>query len=108
MSADYIYIALLAASLGTYFCRAMGVISAGTLSTESPIFHWVKCVSIGVIVSVISRIVLFPSGTLEQTTSLSRIIATLSLVLIYFISKKNILLSVVSSAIILVLLNFYI
>ena len=66
MSSQFIYLSILAASLGTYFCRAFGVYSARNISTNSPVFHWIKCVSIGVISAVIARIILFPEGIIMK------------------------------------------
>ncbi len=107
MYSESIYIAIIIASIATYFCRSLGVISAAKLNTDNPIFNWVRCVSIGVIIAVISRIILYPVGVLEETSLIGRIIATFSLIIIYFISNKNLLLSVVLSTIIFIMFNFY-
>ena len=108
MSSQFIYLSILAASLGTYFCRAFGVYSARNISTASPVFHWIKCVSIGVISAVIARIILFPEGILGEATSFSRISCTIIALVIYFSFKKNVLLAVIVSAISFALINHYI
>ena len=108
MTANFIYLAIFAASVATYLCRALGVFSSKNLSTDSPIFHWIKCVSIGVISAVITKIILFPAGLLSETTFGSRIIATLVAVVVYFLFKQNVLLSVFVSTITFLIINFYI
>ena len=107
MSNQLIYLSIIAASLGTYFCRAFGVFSAKKLSVDSPVFLWIKCVSIGVISAVIARIVLFPAGLLSESTSLNRILCTLIALTIYFSFKKNVLLAVLSSAFCFGILNHF-
>ncbi len=42
MTSNYIYLSILVATVATYSCRAFGVFSSRNLSTESPIFHWIK------------------------------------------------------------------
>ncbi|MEK9716926.1 MAG: AzlD domain-containing protein [Pelagibacteraceae bacterium] len=107
MSNQLIYLSILVASLGTYFCRAFGVLSARNISPNSPVFNWIKCVSIGVISAVIARIILFPAGILGESTSFSRIVCTLIALGVYFYFKKNVLLAVLSSAICFGILNHF-
>ena len=107
MSSYYIYMAITTAALATYLCRALGVLFASKIKINSSFFKWIKCVSMGVIVAVISRIIFYPIGVLETTTLESRIIATICLILTYFILKRNILLSVIISTIIFTACNQY-
>ena len=108
MSNQLIYISILVASLGTYFCRAFGVFSAKNITPNSPIFHWIRCVSIAVISAVITRIILFPAGMLEDASLLNRALCTLIALVIFFSLKKNVILSVVTSATCFVILNKFI
>ena len=57
---ENIYIAILVASIATYTCRCLGVIFSKRLKVESDLFELIKCISIGVIVAVIARIIFFP------------------------------------------------
>ena len=91
MTANTIYIAIFLATCATYLCRAMGVFSAKNINTNSPVFNWIKCVSIGIISAVISKIILFPAGILSETESESRIVATIVTLLAYFLFKKNVI-----------------
>jgi branched-subunit amino acid transport protein len=89
MTANFIYLSILVASIATYACRAFGVFSSKNLSVDSPIFHWIKCISVGIISAVIAKIILFPVGLLSETTSISRIASTLVAIAVYFLFKKK-------------------
>ena len=108
MSNESIYIAIIFASIATYLCRAAGVFFSKNIIFQSHIFNWIQCVSIGVIVAVIIRMILFPTGILEDTMLTNRIIASITLINIYIFFKKNILLSVLVSTIIFIILNIFI
>ena len=102
---ENIYIAILIASIATYVCRAAGVIFSKKLNVNSDLFNWIECISMGIIISVISKIIFFPEGLLVETSLLNRILTILFLLIIFFISKKNILISLVSSTIFFTLIN---
>ena len=102
-----IILAIIVSSIATYFCRSMGVIFSSRLRIDSWIFDWIKCISIGIIVAVISKIIVFPEGILESTSQTSRLLATISLVTIYYFFGKNILLSVSLGTAMFTILNYY-
>ena len=107
LSNEQIFLAITVSSIATFFCRSLGVVFSTKLKIESWLFDWIKCISIGIIVSVISKIIFFPEGILEDTSGLSRILSTLWLVIIYYLIKKNILLSVTLSTALFTFLNYY-
>ena len=107
MTANTIYIAIFLATCATYLCRAMGVFSAKNINTNSPVFNWIKCVSIGIISAVISKIILFPSGILSETESESRIVATIVTLLAYFLFKKNVIFGIFAGVTTFLPMNFY-
>ena len=102
-----IILAITVSSIATYLCRSMGVIFSSKLQIHSWIFDWIKCISIGIIVAVISKIIVFPEGILESTSKKSRLLATSSLVIIYYLFGKNILLSVILATAMFTILNYY-
>ena len=104
---DTILLAIILSAVATYICRLFGVVFSSSLDQNNWIFDWIKCISIGIIVAVISKIILSPEGILEGTSIFSRIISTFSLIMIYYLLGKNILLSVSFSTIIFTFLNFY-
>tara|TARA_B100001741_G_C16256703_1_gene461043 strand:- start:190 stop:513 length:324 start_codon:yes stop_codon:yes gene_type:complete len=102
---ENIYNAIILASIATYVCRAAGVVFSKKLNVNSDLFNWIECISMGIIISVISKIIFFPEGMLTETALINRILTILFLLIIYFISKKNILISLVSSTIFFILIN---
>ena len=102
-----IILAIIVSSIATYFCRTMGVMFASKLSINSWIFDWIKCISIGIIVAVISKIIIFPEGILENTSQISRLLATICLIIVYYFFGKNILISVSLGTAIFTILNYY-
>jgi len=107
MTANTIYTAIFIATCATYLCRVMGVFSAKNINTDSPVFNWIKCVSIGIISAVIAKIILFPVGILSETESESRVIATLVTLLVYFLFKKNVIFGIFAGVVTFLLINFY-
>ena len=90
-----IYIAIIVASIATYICRFSGVFFSTRLRVDSDLFELVKCISIGVIIAVIVRIILFPVGLLDNSPLYSRLIGVSLLLFTYFLFKRNILLSTI-------------
>ncbi len=95
------------ASLGTYFCRALGIFSSQNIKANSKLFIWIKCVSIAMISAVIARIILFPAGILAETSQASRLISTIITLIVYFSFKKNIIFALLTSALCFIILNNY-
>ena len=102
---ENIYIAILLAAIATYFCRASGVILSKKLDIKSNIFRWIEYISMGIIISVITKIIIFPEGILNQTNLASRLITIIFLLIIYYLTK-NILISLVTSIIFFTLINY--
>ena len=107
INSDIIILAIIVSSIATYLCRCLGVVFSSNLSEDSWLFDWIKCISIGIIVAVISKIIFFPEGILENTSSLSRFLATASLLIIYYYIGKNILLSVFISTAFFTIINYF-
>ena len=93
MIVENIYLAILVAAIATYFSRGSGVIFSKKIKVDSKVFHLISYISIGVIVAIISRIIIYPKGILAETNSLVRYCSVLVLILSYFITKKNVILS---------------
>ena len=107
LSNEQIFLAITVSSIATFFCRSLGVFFSSKLKENSWIFDWIKCISIGIIVAVISKIIFFPEGILEGTSKLSRVLSPFSLVIIYYLIKKNILISVSLGTALFTFLNYY-
>ena len=58
------WLALIGASVGTYVCRAIGVLMAGRLNPESEVFRWLSAVTYAMVASLTVRLVVLPQGPL--------------------------------------------
>ena len=103
---ENIYISIAFAAFATYICRALGVLFSEKLTTHSELFKWIECVSMGIIVAVISKIIFFPVGIINESSLFSRISAIIFLLIIFTITKKNILLSLVTSTVFFGFINY--
>ncbi len=96
----YVFI-LLAGSLPTNIWRWIGVIAGQALRDDSDALLWVKAVATALIAGVISKLILFPSGALADTSLILRVGATTIGMLVFWTCRKNVLLGVVSAEAIL-------
>ncbi len=57
-------LALIAACIGTYICRALGVKLAGHINTESEVFRWLSAVTYAMVAALTIRLIVMPLGLL--------------------------------------------
>ena len=103
-----IVLAILITSLATFSSRFLGVYTAETIKENSKIFRWFNCLAYSTLAALISRIIIFPSGVLSEVDYLIRFIVIIASVLIFYLTKKNLVYPTSFSAIILALINSYI
>lgn len=60
-----LWIALLGATLGTYICRAVGVLLSNRINQDSEIFRWLSAVTYAMVAALTVRMVLMPVGLLN-------------------------------------------
>ena len=104
---NIIMLAIIATSIATYLSRILGAISSEKIKEDSKIFKWFNCLAYSTLAALISRILIFPEGALANSDYLVRFSVIIISVLIFFISKKNLVYPTVFSAIILSVLNSY-
>jgi branched-subunit amino acid transport protein len=85
---------IVAAGLGTYFWRAMGVMLSGRIRTDGPLFQWVGCVAYAMIAGLAVRILVLPTGTLAVAPLPDRIGACALAYAVYVVSRRNLFLGV--------------
>lgn len=100
------YIALAITFFVTYGWRALGVALSGRLNTDSPIFEWVACVAYALLAGLISRMIVLPVGPLAETPLSDRLGAALLALAIFFLTRRNLFLGVLSGFSLLVLLTW--
>ena len=104
MSANVV-LAILVTSLATYLSRFLGVISSEKIKETSKLFRWFNCLAYSTLAALIARIVIFPSGVLAEADYLVRFIVIIFSILMFYLTKKNLVYPTVFSAIILALIN---
>ena len=102
-----IILVILVTSFATYLSRFLGVVSSEKIEETSKIFRWFNCIAYSILAALIARIVIFPAGVLEEADLWLRLIVIIISIIIFIISKKNLVYPTVLSAILLTLLNNY-
>ena len=102
-----VVLAILVTSIATFSSRFLGVITSEKIKENSKIFRWFNCLAYSTLSALIARIVIFPSGTLSEVDYFIRFITIISSILIFYLSKKNLVYPTIFSAIILSLINSY-
>ena len=106
MSSNIILV-ILVTSFATYLSRFLGVVSSEKIEETSKIFRWFNCIAYSILAALIARIVIFPAGVLEEADLWLRLIVIIISIIIFIISKRNLVYPTVLSAILLALLNNY-
>ena len=105
--ATNIVLAILVTSIATYLSRFLGVLSSEKINETSKIFRWFNCLAYSTLAALIARIVIFPAGILSETDYLLRFIVIILSLLIFCLTKKNLVYPTVFSAIILTYISWY-
>ena len=100
-----IVLAIIVTAIATYSSRFLGMLTSEKINEKSKIYRWFNCLAYSTLAALISRVLLFPNGDLVDTSYLVRFIVIISAILIYFLSKKNLVYPTVFSAIILWIIN---
>ena len=102
-----IVIVIIITSLATYLSRFLGVVSSEKIKETSKLFRWFNCLAYSTLAALIARIVIFPSGALLEVDYLIRLVVVILSIIIFFLSKKNLVYPTIFSAMILSLLSSY-
>ena len=102
-----IVIVIIITSLATYLSRFLGVVSAEKIKETSKMFRWFNCLAYSTLAALIARIVIFPSGSLSEIDYLIRLVVVILSVVVFYLTKKNLVYPTLFSAIMLSLLSSY-
>tara|TARA_B100001989_G_C24406783_1_gene397024 strand:+ start:329 stop:655 length:327 start_codon:yes stop_codon:yes gene_type:complete len=100
-SSQIIVLAIMATSIATFISRFMGALTSEKVSIKSKIFKWFNCVAYSTLAALLGRMMIFPAGVLADSDLVMRLIVFFSCIAIFIISKKNLVIPTVSSAILL-------
>ena len=104
-SSQLIIFAIIATSIATYISRFMGALTSEKVSVKSKIFKWFNCVAYSTLAALLGRMIIFPAGVLSESDLMMRLIVFFTCIAIFIISKKNLVIPTILSAI---MLNFLI
>ena len=102
-----IILVILVTSFATYLSRFLGVISSEKIKETSKIFKWLNCIAYATLAALIARMIIFPAGVLSESAILYRLVVIIAAILLFLITKRNLVYPTVLSAIVLALLNNY-
>ncbi len=106
--ASNVFLVILITSLATYLSRFLGVISAENIKETSKIFRWFNCLAYSTLAALIARITIFPAGDLAEADLFTRLIVVILSLIIFFLTKKNLVYPTIFSALMLSFLNLII
>ena len=81
-----------------------GAMTSERVSAESKIFEWFNLVAYSTLAALLGRIIVFPAGILASADLIIRLVVLVACILIYILSKKNLVLPTILSAILLSIL----
>ena len=105
--ASNIIIVIIITSLATYLSRFLGVVSSEKIKETSKIFRWFNCLAYSTLAALIARIVIYPTGALLEIDSLIRILVIILSIILFYVTKKNLVYPTLFSAIILSIFSNY-
>ena len=100
-----IILAITATSLATFISRFMGAITSKKVSVKSKIFQWFNCVAYSTLAALLGRMIIFPAGVLADSDLIIRLMVLIICIMIFILTKKNLVLPTIFSAIFLSLLT---
>ena len=106
-SSQIIILAILATSVATFISRFMGALTSEKVSVKSKVFQWFNCVAYSTLAALLGRMIIFPAGVLADSDLTIRLVVLITCVALFIITKKNLVIPTIISAIFLgVLTNF--
>ena len=106
-SSQIIILAIIATSVATFISRFMGALTSEKVSVKSKVFQWFNCVAYSTLAALLGRMIIFPAGVLAESELVIRLIVLMTCVALFIMTKKNLVIPTIISAILLgVLTNF--
>ena len=107
VSSQIIIFAIIATSVATFISRFMGALTSEKVSVKSKVFQWFNCIAYSTLAALLGRMIIFPAGVLADSDLTIRLVVLITCVALFIITKKNLVIPTIISAILLgVLTNF--
>ena len=100
-----IILAILVTSLATYISRFLGVLTSKKIKETSKIFKWFNCLAYSTLSALLARIIIFPAGVLTEVDYFIRFIVVFICLIVFLISKKNLVYPTILSGLLLALIS---
>ena len=100
-SSQIIILAIIATSVATFISRFMGAITSEKVSVNSKVFQWFNCVAYSTLAALLGRMIIFPAGVLADSELIIRLIVLITCVALFIMTKKNLVIPTIISAILL-------
>ena len=97
-------LAIIVTSLATFLSRFLGALTSEKVSVKSKIFQWFNCVAYSTLAALLGRMIIFPAGVLADSDLIIRLIVLITCVAIFILTKKNLVLPTIFSAVFLSIL----
>ena len=105
MDLNIIILAIIATSVATFISRFSGAITSEKVKAKSKTFEWFNCVAYSTLAALVARMIIFPAGVLADSDIMIRLGVLIICVAIFILTKKNLVLPTIISAILLSILN---
>ena len=105
VSSQIIILAIVATSLATFVSRFMGALTSEKVSVKSRTFQWFNCVAYSTLAALLGRMMVFPAGVLADSDLIIRLIVLVICVALFIVTKKNLVIPTIISAILLSVLT---
>ena len=105
VSSKIIILAIIATSIATFISRFMGALTSEKVSVKSQIFQWFNCVAYSTLAALLGRMIIFPAGVLADSILSLRIFVLFICILAFVLSKKNLVMPTILSALLLSFFN---
>ena len=100
-NSQIIILAIIATSVATFISRFMGALTSEKVSVKSRIFQWFNCVAYSTLAALLGRMIIFPAGVLADSELIIRLIVLITCVALFIMTKKNLVIPTIISAILL-------
>jgi branched-subunit amino acid transport protein len=105
MDLNIIILAIIVTSVATFISRFSGALTSEKVKAKSKTFEWFNCVAYSTLAALVARMIIFPAGILAESDLIIRIVVVFICVVMFILSKKNLVIPTIFSAIMLSILS---
>ena len=105
MGLNIMILAIIVTSIATFISRFSGALTSEKVKAKSKTFEWFNCVAYSTLAALVARMIIFPAGILAESDVVIRVIVLIICVIIFILSKKNLVIPTLFSAILLSILS---